>query len=175
MKIILGTKSEDKIRILVNNLKRFNIKDLLIMDISVDSGISDQPLSEDETILGARNRAFNAVKKYKEEAVGDYLGVGLEGGLCDIDNNLYLVCVSCLVDKNNNEYIGISSKISIPSIVSTGVKKGESFGVLIREYKKSYGDSFYIKELISREKSFSEAINNSLVVFFDKNNGEQSA
>lgn len=49
--------------------------------ISVASGVSDQPLSRDETLQGALNRANNAKVSVPD---ADYV-VGIEGGLEEID------------------------------------------------------------------------------------------
>ncbi|MGG1518146.1 inosine/xanthosine triphosphatase [Paenibacillus oryzisoli] len=44
---------------------------------AVPSGVSDQPMTEDETIQGAINRAKNVLQAVPEAAIG----LGLEGGL----------------------------------------------------------------------------------------------
>lgn len=49
--------------------------------ISVPSGVPVQPFSDQETLLGAANRAFNA--RAAEPGPGVDFWVGIEGGVCD--------------------------------------------------------------------------------------------
>lgn len=160
MKIVLGSTSQSKVEILKNVLKNDQI-DAEIIPIEVDSGIADQPLDEKTTIQGAVNRATNAISNFNEELD---LSIGLEGGLVFINDIYYLVCAASIIDKDGNKYIGISKKIPLPKIVSGKVKEGEQFGIVIREFEATLEESEsqelkdLVKELISREQSFTEAI-----------------
>lgn len=168
MKIFLGTESKDKKKILDDSLKDLGVKNYSIKAFNVKSKVLKQPLTEKMTIRGARNRAFESLKKSKEEGVG----IGLEAGLVKIskESNYYLVCVCFIVDSFKKESVGISSKLSLPLKVSDKVKKGEEFGVCIRNfsYKKSKLNCFYVKQLISRELLFKEAISNAFLNYFFK-------
>lgn len=55
------------------------LPDARVERVAVESGVSEQPWGDDETVAGARNRA--------QRALGDAhdLGVGLEGGVCVAD------------------------------------------------------------------------------------------
>lgn len=165
-KILLGTTSQSKLEIVKSVLQT----DYEIVPIDVESGVADQPLNEDTTIKGAVNRAKNAAGSSQEYE----FSIGLEGGLEKINNLYYLVCVAALVDQNGNVYIGISNKLPLPNEVSEGIKKGEQFGVAIREFMKSIQNNSldnstqlieYIQELIDRKKSFSMALNTALFAF----------
>jgi len=155
-KILLGTTSENKINIVKEFFKN---DDFEIVSKNVVSGILEQPLSEETTIEGAINRAKNAI-------VGetDYLfSVGLEGGLAIIDSVYNLVCVAAVFYKNKT-YIGISNKIKLPKSVSDDIKTGKEFGKVIREYKSTNDkESEIIEELITRKKSFLEALNGAYI------------
>jgi len=55
-----------------------------IQGFSVESGVPDQPFGDEETIEGAKNRAMNAYRMYRESNnVFPHLSFGLEGGLED--------------------------------------------------------------------------------------------
>lgn len=58
--IFLGSKSQDKLNILMAYFKSQNIKEAVIIQIETNSGVSDQPLSMEATVLGAKNRSRNA-------------------------------------------------------------------------------------------------------------------
>lgn len=52
--------------------------------VTVPSGVNDQPLSDKECILGAKNRAKRALKG----AFSDY-GVGIEGGIIKVNGKFF--------------------------------------------------------------------------------------
>lgn len=163
MLIALGTTSEDKKTILLSVLQTLNL-DIKIQPVEVESGISDQPMDELTTIIGARNRAKAALISVDAD-----MGIGLEGGLSEINDELYLVCVAVIKVKEK-EYLGISSKLVLPTEVSNEIKQGVQFGEAIRGYKlknSGKGDIFdhWINELISRRKLFGEAILNAFWSF----------
>ena len=168
MVIALGSTSEDKKRILFETFrKEFKIKPKII-GVEVDSGITDQPLDEKTTIKGATNRAKEAMKKVSQ---CDF-SIGLEGGLSLIDNRYFLVCAAVILDRENKRYIGVSSKLCLPRLVSDKIKRGGQFGLAIRDFEKeNYKDKnilLIIKKLIKRNVAFKEAIVNSYQVYRNK-------
>jgi len=97
MKIILGSTSEQKIKI-IKDL----ISDAEIVPVSVESGITDQPLDEETTIRGSINRAQNAIIAHND--VFDF-SIGLEGGLSFINGIYNLVCVLCPLLTTKEEFM----------------------------------------------------------------------
>lgn len=60
-----------------------------IIGINVSSGIRDQPFGDDETVLGARNRAEAAYRNYLEiHGIEPHYSVGLEGGVSEVNDGL---------------------------------------------------------------------------------------
>jgi len=167
MKIALGSTSEDKKKILTDVLFRFNIKPVII-GVDVDSMIADQPFGEETIIKGAINRAKGAFSRVQD---CDF-SIGLEGGLSLIEDNYFLVCVAVIIDNVGKKYIGLSSKLSLPRIVSERIKKGEQFGQVIREFEKNNRNSenilSVVSNLIKRDVAFKEAITNSYQIFINK-------
>lgn len=168
MIIALGSTSEDKKRILRSVFKKdFKINPKII-GVTANPKITNQPLDEETTIEGASNRAKEALKKVSE---CDF-SIGLEGGLCLVENNYFLVCVAVILDKEDKKYIGISSKLRLPKSVSEKIKKGEQFGKAIRNFKKeNYKDKNIlpiINNLIKRDIAFKEAIVNSFRIYKNK-------
>jgi len=60
------------------------IDNVTVQGIAVPSGVSDQPMEQDETLLGATNRAKNARLQMPD---ADYV-VGIEGGVLQFDEQL---------------------------------------------------------------------------------------
>lgn len=78
MKIIVASKNPVKINATLEAFQQvFQNEQLDIASISVPSEVSEQPMTSQETLDGARNRVRNA---QKELPYGDYW-VGIEGGI----------------------------------------------------------------------------------------------
>src|SRR3989338_6992451 len=75
MKIIIGSKNPQKVAAVEEIIQDYDfLKNAAVDSVAAASEVSDQPLSLDETIQGAVNRACNAFKNC------DY-SIGLESGL----------------------------------------------------------------------------------------------
>lgn len=162
MNITLGSTSEDKYTILVDCLDKLKIKYSKITQKSVNSDISEQPLSKEETIIGAINRAKNAYKITNDK--NNLIAIGLEGGLEKKNGYYNLFCATAIYD-GNNIYIGTSDLIPLPREVSAHIQNNHKFGIKIREYAQNCNPNQYkvekIDELMSRKKSFKQALNKS--------------
>jgi len=132
MKVIVGYKNIDKVRIVKNALKSLYL-DVDIDSVEVDSGVVVQPLDKETTKRGAINRAKSA----RELKPGADFWVGLEGGLHKYDEGYHLVTLACLIDKDGNQFIDEGEEIHLPEEVSKRVKNGEWYGDVIREYSKN--------------------------------------
>lgn len=78
-----------------------------------DSGVSDMPLSIEETMLGAKNRA-NALRTAGIDA--DYY-VGIEGGTTRIDEKAYLFGTVYVENREGEGHFGVSPMVEVPSLV----------------------------------------------------------
>jgi inosine/xanthosine triphosphatase len=154
MQIALGTTSKDKEKIANKILADLQVKGEL-KTFSASSGVADQPVSKEETIKGASNRARAALTNLPQSDIG----LGLEGGLCKVGNLWYLICATVIVDKLDKEYLGVSKKMALPKEVSKKIDNGAQFGQVIREFKG------VDTQLITREKSFSQALKKAFSVF----------
>lgn len=92
--------------------------------VSVDSGVSEQPYGHAETLKGAENRARNAL-----EAGAYDLGVGLEGGVADVEgtDGLFLIMWAAVTD---GERVGRGSgpAFRLPDSIGNRVEAGEELG-----------------------------------------------
>ncbi|MCJ7805301.1 inosine/xanthosine triphosphatase [Patescibacteria group bacterium] len=165
MKVVLGSTSDDKKRIVKAALKSLGVK-AVIEGVTVSSGISEQPLDKKTTICGAVNRAVEALKIKTDSD----LAVGLEGGLDRVkDSGFFLVCAAAIYDKSGGIYLGTSRKIKLPKEVSEKIEEGAFFGTVIREYRKKVRKNKALfnlsDQLITRNVPFSEAIRNAYKSF----------
>ncbi|MEL6187673.1 MAG: inosine/xanthosine triphosphatase [Myxococcota bacterium] len=77
MRVIVASQNPVKIRAAEAGFQNvFADPSLTIDGVSVPSGVSDQPLGDDETLTGAHNRAARAAEAHSD---ADYT-VGIEGG-----------------------------------------------------------------------------------------------
>ena len=93
------------------------LRDRKTVCAGVPSGVREQPLSFEETVRGARNRAEGA---YRKGSDNDVIGVGLEGGLMHLPGTTdeYIdVCV-CAVYDGASFHIGTSCGFRLPRQVS---------------------------------------------------------
>ena len=166
MLILLGSKSEQKERILNDFLSGKIKENYKIISYKLDSGVDEQPLNLADIKKGAINRAKNVVKIHKS----DYdLSFGMEGGLL-FDNGLYnLMCAVVIIDKSEKISFGESELLSLPRKVSDSIIQGNQFGEIIREYYQNTDIHDYerndIIELINRSKSFTQALERAWDLF----------
>jgi inosine/xanthosine triphosphatase len=100
------------------------------------------PLSSDETLKGALNRAHAAIKNV---AGADY-GVGLEGGVHTTEYGTLLIGWAAIVSRDGRESVGGSPSIVLPEAIAKELKKGAELGPLM---DKLYGTK---GKIISHEK-----------------------
>jgi len=89
-----------------------------ILTAKVDSGVSDQPATLDETTQGAKNRAQRARVQREAE-----LGIGMESGLFEAGGRLFDVC-ACVIDDGKQQHVGYSCAWELPTEVQKKVKEG---------------------------------------------------
>ena len=77
-KVVIASKNPVKAQATQDGFKKmFPKQEFEFTEISVPSDVNDQPFSDDETLLGAKNRANNASKLLRD---ADFY-VGIEGGI----------------------------------------------------------------------------------------------
>lgn len=157
MKIILGSKNEDKAAILKNALEELHLT-VMVEGVDVESGITNQPLDKETTKQGALNRARNT-RKAEPDA---NLWVGLEGGLHDYRDGYQLITYAALIHKDGTEVVGEGNEIPLPKDVSDKVTSGRWFGEVIREYAKQHTID---ENLITRKVPFTQAIQRAYVSY----------
>ena len=93
-----------------------------ILEVASESGVSEQPRSLEETVLGAENRA-TAAARFGGDPVRD-MGVGIESGLMDIGARMVNVCACAIHLENKIRGFGISPGFEIPPRMAALVRQG---------------------------------------------------
>ncbi|GAA4717482.1 DUF84 family protein [Brevibacillus fulvus] len=106
---------------------------------AVPSQVSDQPLSEAETVQGAINRAKAVLEAVPEAQIG----LGMEGGLTFDDqftNQWYLISV-CAAWNGRQLYLGKGLAFPIPAQIGERVKReGIELRTVIDEWSGTEGN-----------------------------------
>ena len=86
--------------------------DFAVEGVPTDSGVSEQPMSLEETVLGAKTRASRAFL----EIEGASIGIGLESGLVVVDGKHFDFC-ACSIFDGRRHFVGMSSMFPLPQQV----------------------------------------------------------
>ncbi|HVX48266.1 MAG TPA: inosine/xanthosine triphosphatase [Candidatus Saccharimonadales bacterium] len=135
--------------------------------IDVDSGVSDQPMSDEESIKGAYNRARKALK-----ALGADYGVGLEGGLQKTGEHWLDCGWVVVVDKDGNEGIGSTIKMVVPAkmmeLVHSGKELAEACDILFGQTNSKHKEGHFglmTKNQITRTTGYKDGVIAALAYF----------
>jgi inosine/xanthosine triphosphatase len=124
-KIVVASKNPVKLNATLTAFqKMFPKEEFSLEGVSVDSGVSDQPLSDDETYQGASNRAANA-----KTAVPDAdFWVGLEGGVeskgTDMESFAWMVIESKIGLRGK----GRTGTFFLPPAIADLIRQGKELG-----------------------------------------------
>lgn len=135
--------------------------------ISVASGVSDQPMDEAETKLGAINRVQNAIK---DTPNADYW-VGLEGGIADDDHGMLAFAWMCVSD-GERLGLGRTAGFYLPPKIAEMVRSGIELGIAddkvfgkANSKQKNGAVGLLTHDLIVRETLYAPAVILALIPF----------
>lgn len=171
MKIVIASKNPVKINAVENAFKKvFKTKNIKIESVSVESKVSDQPMSDKETIKGATNRVNNAIKTFSK---ANYW-VGIEGGVEIIDGTL--ASFTWVVVKSGKQTgKAKSDTFFLPERVAKLVKKGKELGsandIVFKKHNSKQNSGavgLLTKNLITRDKLYEDVVILALIPFIHK-------
>ena len=123
MKAVVGSRNPVKIAAAQQVLRRVYGDGVRVEGLDVESGVSDQPWGDEETLRGALTRAQAALTV--EDAA---LGVGLEGGLVQVDGQVF-TCAWCVVERvDGTSGIGGGANLLLPPPAADAVLDGAELG-----------------------------------------------
>lgn len=136
---------------------------------SIPSGVSDQPMSDEETLQGALNRARSAQQQFPSA----HFWVGIEGGCCVQEEEMWVfawivVCSHERVSKAKTSMFALPLEIS--KLVQEGIELGVATDMIFgaRNTKHSQGVvGMLSKGLIDRTKYYVQPMILALTAFED--------
>ncbi len=129
MKIAIGSTNPTKTRA-VENVLRALYSDLEMITLEVASGISAQPIGDEETRTGAHNRAQRVLELTDAE-----WGFGLEGGVIQTEFGVMTNAWCVIVARDGRVGVGGSANMLLPDIVAQRVlHDGRELGEAMDEY-----------------------------------------
>src|SRR5690625_1297044 len=100
-----------------------------VQAVDVSSGVSLQPFGDEETLLGAVNRAKNAMKARPCDKA-----IGLEGGVMVVNDILYLNSWGALLTRKNELFTASGPRIELPTTFRSQLEAGTELSVLLERY-----------------------------------------
>lgn len=168
MKLAVGTLRRAKLEAVHGALARLHRlpwpsgERVEVLPVSVPSGVPDMPMSEEEGLQGAANRARAAL-----EVTGGSLALGLEGGVIVVGPPEPIVVLRnwAAAWDGNRLWFGSGPGIQLPRELAVAVLGGEELGLAIDRYAgehdvRSGRGTFGVltADLLDRRHAFEDAV-----------------
>lgn len=98
-----------------------------VVGVETQSGVSHQPMSDEETRNGAENRARSALKLSEKADIG----FGLEGGVQETPEGLSNTVWVCIVDMDNNIFFANGERFLLPRSIADAIRAGGEMGPVL--------------------------------------------
>jgi inosine/xanthosine triphosphatase len=136
--------------------------------IAVPSGVSEQPFGDDETIRGARARAWAARARLDAD-----LGVGIEGGVVEESDGGMRTCAwAVVVARDGRVATGGSLAVPLPPAVADAIRHGAELGHAmdlvtgLHDTKRGQGAvGILTSGLIDRQRAYESLVTYALAPF----------
>lgn len=155
MKIMIGSKNPTKV-----SACKAVFPECEIAGITVASGVSEQPLTDEETRQGAINRAYAVLEEGKAD-----VAVGLEGGIMIIAGSLYLCNWGALITATGELYTASGARIELPKDFMQPLKEGKELGDIMEVYankenvrSKEGAVGIFTNDLVDRSEMFTHVM-----------------
>ena len=170
-KILIASKNPVKIECTRTAFKQvFPDRDFEFEGYSVSSDVSDQPMTDEETYLGAYNRAGNLKAKYPE---ADFW-VGIEGGIEDHNHFMNAFAWMVIMDKHK---LGEARTATFPlperirELIGQGMELGHADDRVFQRKNSKQKDGavgILTHGLIDRARYYEHALILALIPFLNK-------
>lgn len=167
-RIVIASQNPVKVNATLAGFREsFPQRQFTAVGISADSGVSDQPISDKETRLGAANRAIAARREHPES---DFW-VGIEGGIETMDGQM-MAFAWVVIHSANQQGQSRSGAFLLPPQVQTLVRQGTELGnandvVFAKHNSKQQGGAIGLLtgDVIGRQQLYQHAVVLALVPF----------
>jgi inosine/xanthosine triphosphatase len=172
MTIVIASHNPAKIRAVEDAFAtQFPGVRMKFLPVRVESGVSEQPVSDEETRQGAQNRAINAAKHHPR---ADF-SVGLEGGVEAIGDQLMTIAWMAVLGKGSDLSMARTVSLPLPPAVKELMDAGLELGdandrVFSTVNSKHEGGAFGLLTggRYTREGVYTQALVIALVPFVNK-------
>ena len=131
-----------------------------VCGVQAPSGVGAKPMDDTECIAGARGRATTALAMIDAD-----LGLGLEGGVQQMNGQLFLTGWVVIVDRHGRESLASAARVPLPPAVSHAVQAGRELGqvmdALTGREKTNHAEGaigILTHKLMTRQRSFEAGI-----------------
>lgn len=169
--VLVGSKNPVKISCTEDAFTRAFNSSFLVEGINASSGVPEQPVGERETLLGAKNRAYNSREVFPE---ANYW-VGIEGGVDEDEKGMFAFAWIFILDNSGKTSQSKTGTFYLPTQVAELVRNGMELGkaddlIFEQENSKHQGGSVGIltQGVINREEYYRQAIILALIPFLNK-------
>lgn len=126
-KIAVGSTNPVKLAAVEEEVAGF-LSQVEVVGVEIDSGVKEQPMSDEETRRGAEERA----RKAREKVAAD-VGIGLEGGVYKHKGEVWNT-VWCVVT-SSKEVIPVSGvRFKLPAKIARKIMKGNELGPIMDKF-----------------------------------------
>lgn len=140
-----------------------------VVGVSVESGVSDQPMSDSETLTGAENRVKQALNKFPGS---DYY-VGLEGGVEQTASGLMAFAWMIISDGKNigrARTAGFFLPPKVAKLVHEGMELGHADDVVFNKSNSKQQNGavgLLTKDAITRKSLYVPAVQMAFIPFLN--------
>jgi inosine/xanthosine triphosphatase len=169
IRILVASQNPVKIEAVKDGLKPLLNDEIEITGVSIPSGVSDQPMSEAETLKGASNRVMKAINLHSGY---DYY-VGLEGGVEDTTTGLMAFAWMVI---SNGERIGKARTASfflppkVAELVHGGMELGHADDVVFAKSNSKQQNGaigLLTNDVITRKSLYEPAVQMAFIPFLN--------
>lgn len=169
MKICVASANPVKINATKCGFETY-FSDVDVQGMTVDSGVSDQPMSDAETLKGARNRAIKAQELFQE---ADYW-VGIEGGVERGSENLSAFAWVVVLSRNGNGESRTTTFYLPPKVselIDSGYELGEANDMIFKKHnskQKSGAVGLLTQDKLTRTELYKQAVQLALIPIINR-------
>lgn len=174
MKIAIWTQAPPKVEAIKDAIKKcyyFDSEEIEIINNKVESWISEMPISTQEIMIWAKNRAVNIKNKIEADFY-----IWMEWGTSYMLDKTYLFWVVFIIDNKWNKHYWISNFIELPKVFHEKIylEKLELWPVLANisgvenASKKNWAFWAWTNNIITRKDQFEIAFLSAIAPFFNE-------
>lgn len=159
MEIAIGTTNKAKTQAVEAIVNQYFEK-VTFTYFKAASQVSDQPMTTEETRLGAMNRANNA-----STATGAALSFGLEGGVTEIAGEMYVCNWGALTLADGTIFTAAGAQIRLPEEIAQEIRVGKELGPVMEHYTQRLdirqgagAVGIFTQGIVTRQKMFEHIV-----------------